>query len=199
MDARREAVPQQARAARRHGARGGEAPYRLRRRALDDRRHLGCALHHRHLPGGDRDRAGEHQHPQAERAYRAGRARDPAAHLPRHAARPPFLTLGELIERTAKRFAAARLFYGHGTDNPRDEAAWLVLRGLGLAFNADLAREPSPSELERIVRLVGRRIDERMPVAYLLKEAWLAGQSFYVDERVIVPRSHIAELLREPP
>jgi ribosomal protein L3 glutamine methyltransferase len=108
------------------------------------------------------------------------------------------LTLGELIERTAKRFAAARLFYGHGTDNPRDEAAWLVLRGLGLAFNADLAREPSPSELERIERLVARRIDERMPVAYLLKEAWLAGQSFYVDERVIVPRSHIAELLREP-
>jgi ribosomal protein L3 glutamine methyltransferase len=108
------------------------------------------------------------------------------------------LTLGELIERTAKRFAAAGLSYGHGTDNPRDEAAWLVLRGLGLPFDTDLGREPSAAELERIDRLVERRIDERLPVAYLLKEAWLAGQSFYVDERVIVPRSHIAELLREP-
>ena len=108
------------------------------------------------------------------------------------------MTLGELIERTAKRFAAASLFYGHGTDNARDEAAWLVLRGLGLAFDADLARELSTGELERIERLAERRISERMPVAYLLKEAWLAGHSFYVDERVIVPRSHIAELLREP-
>ena len=108
------------------------------------------------------------------------------------------MTLGELIERTARRFAAADLSYGHGTDTARDEAAWLVLRGLALPFDADLGREPSPVELERIEPLVERRIGERMPVAYLLKEAWLAGQSFYVDQRVIVPRSHIAELLREP-
>jgi ribosomal protein L3 glutamine methyltransferase len=108
------------------------------------------------------------------------------------------LTLAELVERTATRFAAAQLFYGHGTDNPRDEAAWLVLRGLRLPFDADLGREASSTDLERIDRLVERRISERMPVAYLLKEAWLAGQSFYVDARVIVPRSHIAELLREP-
>jgi len=103
------------------------------------------------------------------------------------------LTLGELIERVAQRFAAAPLFYGHGTDNARDEAAWLVLRGLGLRFDADLGG--IASDAERIERLAGRRIKERIPVAYLLKEAWLAGQSFYVDERVIVPRSHIAELL----
>jgi len=108
------------------------------------------------------------------------------------------LTLGELIERTAARFAAAALFYGHGTDNPRDEAVWLVLRGLELPFDADLRRAAAAADIERIERLAARRIDERMPVAYLLKEAWLAGQSFYVDERVIVPRSHIAELLREP-
>jgi ribosomal protein L3 glutamine methyltransferase len=108
------------------------------------------------------------------------------------------LTLAELIERTAARFAGAALFYGHGTDNPRDEAVWLVLRGLELPFDADLRRAAAAADLERIERLAARRIDERMPVAYLLKEAWLAGQSFYVDERVIVPRSHIAELLREP-
>jgi len=105
------------------------------------------------------------------------------------------LTLAELIERTAARFAAASLFYGHGTDNPRDEAAWLVLRALGLAFDADLERAASAADAERIERLAARRIDERMPLAYLLKEAWLAGQWFYVDERVIVPRSFIGELL----
>ncbi|HYR35647.1 MAG TPA: 50S ribosomal protein L3 N(5)-glutamine methyltransferase [Burkholderiales bacterium] len=103
------------------------------------------------------------------------------------------MTLAELIERTAARFAAASLCYGHGTDKPRDEAAWLVLRGLGLPFNADLGAEAT--DVQRIERLAGRRIAERIPVAYLLKEAWLAGQPFHVDERVIVPRSHIAELL----
>jgi ribosomal protein L3 glutamine methyltransferase len=105
------------------------------------------------------------------------------------------LTLGELIGRVEQRFAAAALFYGHGTDNARDEAAWLVLRGHGLPFDADLGADAI--DAERIERLAQRRIKERIPVAYLLKEAWLAGQAFYVDERVIVPRSHIAELLRE--
>jgi len=108
------------------------------------------------------------------------------------------LTLAELIERTAARLAVAALSYGHGTDNARDEAAWLVLRGLGLPFDADLGRPAAPADAERIARLAARRIDERVPLAYLLREAWLAGQAFYVDERVIVPRSHIAELLREP-
>jgi ribosomal protein L3 glutamine methyltransferase len=106
------------------------------------------------------------------------------------------LTLGELIERTARRFAAAGLCYGHGTHSARDEAAWLVLRGLGLPFDADLGQPVA--DRGRIERLVERRIGERTPLAYLLNEAWLAGQPFYVDERVIVPRSHIAELLREP-
>ena len=108
------------------------------------------------------------------------------------------MTLAELIERTAQRFAGAPLSYGHGTDNARDEAAWLVLRGLGLPFGTDLNREASSADTERVEELAARRIGERVPVAYLLKEAWLAGESFYVDERVIVPRSHIAELLREP-
>jgi ribosomal protein L3 glutamine methyltransferase len=103
------------------------------------------------------------------------------------------LTLAELIDRTAARLAAAPLSYGHGTDSARDEAAWLVLRGLGLPFDADLAQPAT--DISRIDKLADRRVNERIPVAYLLKEAWLAGQAFYVDERVIIPRSHIAELL----
>ena len=105
------------------------------------------------------------------------------------------MTLAELIERTEQRLGAAGLCFGHGTDNAHDEAAWLVLRGLGLPFDADPGRSATEEEASRVERLAARRIDERIPLAYLLKEAWLAGQSFYVDERVIVPRSHIAELL----
>jgi ribosomal protein L3 glutamine methyltransferase len=104
------------------------------------------------------------------------------------------LTLAELIQKTEKRFRAARLHYGHGTDNARDEAAFLVLRGLGLPFDADLQL---PADPERVARLVERRIKERIPAAYLLNEAWLGGQRFYVDRRVIVPRSHIAFLLKK--
>jgi len=102
------------------------------------------------------------------------------------------LTLAELIRRTEKQLRAARLHYGHGTDNPHDEAAFLVLRGLGMPFNADLGQPADPQKVENLVR---RRIEERAPAAYLLNEAWLAGLCFYVDRRVIVPRSHIAELL----
>jgi ribosomal protein L3 glutamine methyltransferase len=103
------------------------------------------------------------------------------------------LTLAELIRRTEKRLRSAGLHYGHGTDNPRDEAAFLVLRGLGLPFDTGLGRTADPEKVEDLVR---RRIEERTPAAYLLKEAWLEGARFYVDRRVIVPRSHIAGLLR---
>jgi ribosomal protein L3 glutamine methyltransferase len=102
------------------------------------------------------------------------------------------LKLRDLILRTEKRLRAARLHYGHGTDNPHDEAAFLVLRGLGLPFDTDLSRPADPSPLEPLIR---KRIRERIPVAYLLSEAWLCGLPFYVDRRVIIPRSHIAELL----
>jgi ribosomal protein L3 glutamine methyltransferase len=102
------------------------------------------------------------------------------------------LNLGELIRQTERRLRAARLHYGHGTDNARDEAAFLVLRGLGLPFDADLESVADPASIEDLVR---RRIEERAPAAYLLNEAWLSGMPFYVDRRVIVPRSHIAELL----
>jgi ribosomal protein L3 glutamine methyltransferase len=104
------------------------------------------------------------------------------------------LTLRDLIRQTEKRLRAARLHYGHGTDNPRDEAAFLVLRGLGLPFDADLSQRAEPRRVEDLLR---RRIEARIPTAYLLREAWLSGVPFYVDRRVIIPRSHIAELLRE--
>jgi ribosomal protein L3 glutamine methyltransferase len=107
------------------------------------------------------------------------------------------LILRELVRDTARRLREAPLHYGHGTSNARDEAAFLVLRGLGLPFEAPVGRPVSRRELARIERLLRRRIRERVPVAYLLNEAWLAHQPFYVDRRVIIPRSHIAELLQE--
>jgi ribosomal protein L3 glutamine methyltransferase len=104
------------------------------------------------------------------------------------------LKLAALIARTERRLRAARLHYGHGTDNAHDEAAWLVLRGLGLPFDASLEKEVDGRKIEK---LATQRIEKRIPVAYLLKEAWLDGVPFYVDKRVIVPRSHLAGLLKE--
>ena len=108
------------------------------------------------------------------------------------------VTVEQLIRRVAARFAAAPLCYGHGTDNPTDEAAWLVFASLRLAHEAapDAYRQPvSAHDVERIESLAARRVAERVPLAYLLNEAWFAGHDFYVDERVLVPRSPIAELI----
>lgn len=107
------------------------------------------------------------------------------------------MTVGELVRQTARRFAAARLHYGHGTDNAHDEAAYLVMRALGLPFHADAGIALAARDARRVESLIRRRIAERIPVAYLLHEAWLDGLPFYVDRRVIVPRSHIAALLKE--
>ncbi len=104
------------------------------------------------------------------------------------------MTLAQLIAKTEKRFKTARLHYGHGTENAHDEAAFLVLRGLRLPFDTDLSRSADPRRVEGLVKA---RIEKRIPAAYLLKEAWLDGERFYVDERVIVPRSHIAFLLKD--
>jgi ribosomal protein L3 glutamine methyltransferase len=104
------------------------------------------------------------------------------------------LTLRELIRKTEQRLRSARVHFGHGTDNPHDEAAWLVLRGSGLALDADLDR---PADAARIESLVARRIRERVPLAYLLGEAWLDGVPFHVDRRVIIPRSHIPFVLKK--
>jgi ribosomal protein L3 glutamine methyltransferase len=107
------------------------------------------------------------------------------------------LILRELVRAVARQLRKAPLHFGHGTSNARDEAAFLVLRGLGLPFEATVDRPVMPRDAARVDRLVKRRVRERIPVAYLLNEAWLAGQPFYVDRRVIIPRSHIAFLFQD--
>ena len=105
------------------------------------------------------------------------------------------MTLAELIKATESRFRAARLHYGHGTHNARDEATFLVLRGLRLPFNSVLIKKITAQGQKKIESLIRSRIEQRIPVPYLLNEAWLADHAFYVDRRVIIPRSHIAELV----
>ncbi len=103
-----------------------------------------------------------------------------------------------MIRRTATRFGAARLAYGHGTLNAHEEAAWIVMHACGIPpddLEEYAARELSLAEARRIEKLAERRIRERIPAAYLTHEAWLGDFRFYVDRRVIVPRSFVAELL----
>lgn len=110
------------------------------------------------------------------------------------------MTLIELITAQAARLKQAGVSFGHGTTNAFDEAAWLVLFALGLPLEAleDHARKTlSPDEQAKAEALVAQRIETRRPAAYLTQEAWLQNVPFYVDERVIVPRSFIAELLAD--
>jgi ribosomal protein L3 glutamine methyltransferase len=109
-------------------------------------------------------------------------------------------TIGALVRYGARRFRRARLAFGHGTGSARDEAAWLVLHALDLPPDAGaglFTRPVSWGAARRVLALFERRIRSRKPAAYLTREAWLGDFPFYVDERVAVPRSHIAGLLRE--
>ena len=108
------------------------------------------------------------------------------------------MTVDDWLNQAVERFEAAQLFYGHGCDNAYDEAAWLVLHALHLppaALDDVLDRVLTDDESAAVRDLVEQRIAQRIPSAYLTHEAWLAGHRFYVDERVIVPRSYFAELL----
>ncbi len=110
------------------------------------------------------------------------------------------MKLIDLIHAQSARLRQAGVSFGHGTTNAFDEAAWLVLFALGLPLDAleERAQREVPADDEaKAVELVGQRIESRRPAAYLTKEAWLQNVPFYVDERVIVPRSFIAELLAD--
>ena len=106
--------------------------------------------------------------------------------------------LEQWVDRAARRMDQAGLYFGHGTDNPYDEARWMVAHVLDLAPDFEdtmLAGCPSPGELAELDRLLERRMETRKPLAYLLGEAWFAGLRLRVDERVLVPRSPLAELI----
>jgi len=110
------------------------------------------------------------------------------------------MTLIELITAQSARLKQAGVSFGHGTTNAFDEAAWLVLWAIGMPFDvfeAKASREATPDEAEKAAAIVTKRIETRLPAAYLTKEAWLQNVPFYVDERTIVPRSFIAELLAD--
>ncbi|MFO1435787.1 MAG: 50S ribosomal protein L3 N(5)-glutamine methyltransferase [Gammaproteobacteria bacterium] len=107
-------------------------------------------------------------------------------------------TARELIYYGERRFKRAGIFYGHGTQEALDEAVYLVLRGLDLQFGCsdeELDSPLKPAAVAKIKDLLQQRIDTRKPAAYLLHEAFFCGMSFYVDERVLIPRSPIAELI----
>lgn len=107
-------------------------------------------------------------------------------------------TIRDLLRFSVSRFAASPLYFGHGTDNVWDEAVQLVLRSVHLPLennNLFLDARLTRPERELILARVERRVNERIPVAYLLGEAWFMGMPFRVDERVLVPRSPIGELL----
>ncbi|MEE2982985.1 MAG: 50S ribosomal protein L3 N(5)-glutamine methyltransferase [Pseudomonadota bacterium] len=109
-------------------------------------------------------------------------------------------TARDLIERAAVMFVGAGLHFGHGTDNAHDEATFIVLHVLGLDYpvdEGDLTRTLQAEDVHAALSLVNERIRSRRPAAYLTHAMWFAGRPFYVDERVLVPRSPIAEMVRQ--
>ena len=107
-------------------------------------------------------------------------------------------TLRDFVFWVERQFNKAGLYFGHGTDNARDEAAWLVIAALRIPYDkldAQADRALKQTEQQAIRTLAEERIRTRKPLAYLLHEAWFAGLKFYVDERVIVPRSLIGDFI----
>ncbi len=110
------------------------------------------------------------------------------------------LTLRDWLRYAVSRFNSSGLFFGHGTDNAYDEAAYLILHTLHLPIDRlepFLDARVTPGEQLALADIIRRRTEEKIPAAYLTREAWLGDFSFYVDERVIVPRSYFAELLED--
>jgi len=115
-------------------------------------------------------------------------------------AKTELITIRDYLRYAVSRFTAAGLFFGHGSDNAWDEAVYLTLHTLHLPLDRlepFLDARLLPHEREQLLDIYSRRCQERLPAAYLTHEAWLGDCRFYVDERVIVPRSFIAELLGE--
>ena len=116
------------------------------------------------------------------------------------AAKSELITVRDYLRYAVSRFNAAGLFFGHGNDNAWDEAVYLTLHTLNLPLDRlepFLDARLLPHEREMLLDIYSRRSQDRLPAAYLTHEAWLGEHRFYVDERVIVPRSFIAELLQE--
>ena len=112
------------------------------------------------------------------------------------------MNLTQLIDQAAQRLTLAGVAFGHGTTHAQDEAAWLVLWRLGLPLDTDTSDQALHQDLhldqvKQVQDLIEQRINTRKPAAYLTQEAWLQGVSFYIDERAIVPRSLIAEVLAD--
>jgi ribosomal protein L3 glutamine methyltransferase len=111
-----------------------------------------------------------------------------------------FSTLRDLLRYAVTRFNTAGLFFGHGSSNAFDEAAYLLLHSLKLPLDKldpFLDARLLPDEIDALLKVIERRASDRVPAAYITNEAWLGEYRFYVDERVIVPRSFIAELIPE--
>lgn len=107
-------------------------------------------------------------------------------------------TVGEWLEWAVRRYAAKHVGLGQVADNAHDEALYLLLRTLELPLDstrAVLRRRLAPEQADRVAEVFRRRIEDRVPAAYLTREAYLGGHRFYVDERVIIPRSYFVELL----
>ncbi|MGH1373514.1 MAG: 50S ribosomal protein L3 N(5)-glutamine methyltransferase [Cellvibrionaceae bacterium] len=108
------------------------------------------------------------------------------------------LTIRDYLRWATSRFSAAGIYYGHGTDNAWDEAVQLIMPSLHLPWDSPpdlLNARLTLDERRHLVSVVERRIDERIPAPYITGKAWFAGLEFFVDERVLVPRSPLAELL----